>query len=114
MMRKRAAKLGENASWSSRVWKAASPEMRWGQPRTQEYVRQRYSLMLFDNPNQRKTAMEPEGLLLNRLRWGLDSVLSKLGATSTGPDHFRAAVESPPIGQRATAARPETAHRASL
>jgi len=62
-----------------------------------EYVRQSYSLMLFDNPNQRKTAMEPQWLLLNRLQWGLNSVLSKLGATSDWPSHFRGAVESPPI-----------------
>lgn len=73
---------------------------------TDEYVRQSYSLMLFDNPNQRKTAMPPEWLLLNRLQWGLNAVLSKLEATADWPAIFRAAVESPPIGSR----EPQAAH----
>lgn len=83
---------------------------------TDEYVRQSYSLMLFDNPNQRKTAMEPEWLLLNRLQWGLNSVLSKLGATSNWPAHFRAAVESAPIGSRDLSAHTpaQSAREASL
>ena len=62
---------------------------------TDEYVRESYGLMIFDNPNQRKTACPPEWLLLNRLQWGLNAVLAKLGATAPWPVHFRAAAVSP-------------------
>ncbi len=62
---------------------------------TDEYVRESYGLLLFDNPNQRKMAMPPEWLLLNRLQWGMNAVLAKLEATAPWPDHFRAAVTSP-------------------
>lgn len=63
-----------------------------------EYVRQSYGLMLFENPNQRLTACPPEWLLLNRLQWGLNAVLAKLGATAPWPETFRAAVEAPFVG----------------
>lgn len=62
---------------------------------TEDYVRASYGPLLFDNPNQRKMAMPPEWLLLNRLQWGLNAVLAKLRATGPFPDHFRAAVEAP-------------------
>jgi len=61
---------------------------------TDEYVRESYGTLLFDNPNQRRTAMPPEWLLLNRLQWGLNAVLAQLEATAAWPDAFRAAVES--------------------
>lgn len=55
---------------------------------TDEYVRKSYGLMIFENPNQRRTACPPEWLLLNRLQWGLNAVLAKLEATAPWPDHF--------------------------
>ncbi|MCA9645516.1 MAG: AarF/ABC1/UbiB kinase family protein [Polyangiaceae bacterium] len=65
---------------------------------THEYVQQSYALLLFDNPNKLKTAMPPEWLFLNRLQWGLNSVLAYLDATGPWPDIWRAAVESPTPG----------------
>jgi predicted unusual protein kinase regulating ubiquinone biosynthesis (AarF/ABC1/UbiB family) len=55
---------------------------------TDDYVRKSYGLMIFENPNQRRTACPPEWLLLNRLQWGLNAVLAKLEATAPWPDHF--------------------------
>jgi predicted unusual protein kinase regulating ubiquinone biosynthesis (AarF/ABC1/UbiB family) len=62
---------------------------------TDAYVRESYGLMIFDNPNQRRTAMPREWLLLNRLQWGLNAVLAKLGGTAPWPDHFAHAVRGP-------------------
>lgn len=59
-----------------------------------EYVRESYGKLIFDNPNQRKTAMPAEWVYLNRLQWGLNSVLAHLGATGPWGEIFRAAVES--------------------
>lgn len=59
-----------------------------------DYVRQSYGLLLFDNPNARRTACPPAWLYLNRLQWGLNSVLAQLRATGPWPDLWRAAVES--------------------
>ena len=80
---------------------------------TDDYVRESYGLLLFDNPNQRKTAFPPEWLLLNRLQWGLNAVLSKLEATAPWPDHFAAAARAPfggdhprRIVEKPTAAQP--------
>lgn len=58
---------------------------------TEDYVRESYGLMIFENPNQRRTAMPPEWLLLNRLQWGLNAVLAKLEATAPWPEHFERA-----------------------
>lgn len=60
-----------------------------------EYVKKSYGLMIFENPNQRRTACPPEWLLLNRLQWGLNAVLAKLGATAPWPDHFERAARTP-------------------
>jgi predicted unusual protein kinase regulating ubiquinone biosynthesis (AarF/ABC1/UbiB family) len=62
---------------------------------TDDYVKESYGLMLFDNPNQRRTACPPEWLLLNRLQWGLNAVLAKLHATAPWPEHFGRAARSP-------------------
>ncbi len=62
------------------------------------YVRKSYGLMIFENPNQRRTAMPPEWLLLNRLQWGLNAVLAKLQATAPWPDHFSSAARGPFVG----------------
>src|SRR6185437_303808 len=60
-----------------------------------EYVRQSYGLLLFDNPNQRKSALPPEWLLLNRLQWGMNAVLAKLSATGRWPDYFSEHARAP-------------------
>lgn len=62
---------------------------------THEYVRESYGLMIFDNPNRFRTAMPPEWLLLNRLQWGLTSVLAHLGARVRWGDILREVVETP-------------------
>jgi hypothetical protein len=62
---------------------------------TDDYVRESYGLMIFENPNQRKTACPPEWLLLNRLQWGLNAVLAKLHATARWPEHFARAARGP-------------------
>lgn len=41
--------------------------------------------------------MPPEWLLLNRLQWGLNSVLAHLGASARWGEVFRAAVEGPTL-----------------
>jgi predicted unusual protein kinase regulating ubiquinone biosynthesis (AarF/ABC1/UbiB family) len=62
---------------------------------TDEYVRKGYGLLLFDNPNKRHTNMPPQWLLLNRLQFGMNAVLSKLRATAPWPQHFRDAASAP-------------------
>jgi predicted unusual protein kinase regulating ubiquinone biosynthesis (AarF/ABC1/UbiB family) len=61
---------------------------------TDDYVRESYGLMIFENPNQRRTGCPPEWLLLNRLQWGLNAVLAKLEATAPWPVHFARAARS--------------------
>jgi predicted unusual protein kinase regulating ubiquinone biosynthesis (AarF/ABC1/UbiB family) len=77
---------------------------------TDDYVRRSYGLLLFDNPNRARTSMPPEFLLLNRLQFGMDAVLAKLGATAPWPDHFKDAASAPfgsawPVSRRARARR---------
>ncbi len=62
---------------------------------TDEYVRESYDLLVLKSPNQRSAALPPEWLLLNRLQWGMNSVLAQLGATASWGTHFRRAAESP-------------------
>ncbi len=61
---------------------------------TDEYVRESYDLLVLKSPNQRSTGLPPEWLLLNRLQWGMNSVLAQLGATAHWGTHFRRAAES--------------------
>lgn len=62
---------------------------------THEYVKESYAVLLFDNPNQRRMSMPAEWVFLNRLQWGLNSILAALGATGAWGEIFRPAVESP-------------------
>jgi len=64
---------------------------------THEYVKESYGMLIFDNPNRFTGKMPPEWLFLNRLQWGLNSVLAHLGATAPWGEIWRAAVESPTI-----------------
>ncbi len=68
---------------------------------TDDYVRESYGTLLFENPNQRKLGCPPEWLLLNRLQWGLNAVLAKLEATGPWPDVFGGAARSPFLGEAA-------------
>jgi predicted unusual protein kinase regulating ubiquinone biosynthesis (AarF/ABC1/UbiB family) len=66
---------------------------------TQEYVGESYDRLLF---NQKVTAMistPPEWLLINRVHWGLNSVLARLGATGDWGRHWHDAIwsETKPI-----------------
>lgn len=62
---------------------------------TDAYVRESYDLLVLKSPNQRSTGMPPEWLLLNRLQWGMNSVLAQLGATGRWGEMFRRSAESP-------------------
>jgi predicted unusual protein kinase regulating ubiquinone biosynthesis (AarF/ABC1/UbiB family) len=62
---------------------------------THDYVQQSYGILLFDNPNQRKTAMPASWVYLNRLQWGLNSVLASLEARAPWREIYRAAIDSP-------------------
>lgn len=64
---------------------------------THEYVKESYGMLLFDNPNRFTGRMPPEWLFLNRLQWGLNSVLAYLGATAPWGEIWRAGVESPTV-----------------
>jgi predicted unusual protein kinase regulating ubiquinone biosynthesis (AarF/ABC1/UbiB family) len=59
------------------------------------YVQQSYGILIFDNPNQRITTMPASFVYLNRLQWGLNSVLATLGASGPWAELYRAAIESP-------------------
>ncbi len=62
---------------------------------TQEYVQESYGVLLFDNPNRMRMAMPAEWVFLNRLQWGLNSILASLNASGGWGEIFRPAVESP-------------------
>jgi predicted unusual protein kinase regulating ubiquinone biosynthesis (AarF/ABC1/UbiB family) len=62
---------------------------------TQAYVKRVWDVLVFDSPNKRKTKMPPEWLLVNRLQWGLNSVLAKMGARGDFSKIFREVVETP-------------------
>jgi len=64
---------------------------------THEYVKESYGVLLFDNPNRFSAAMPREWLFLNRLQWGLNSVLAHLGATALWGEIWCAAIESPTV-----------------
>lgn len=61
----------------------------------EEYVKKSYQLLLWKNPNRNRQGMPREWLFLNRLQWGLNSVLAHLHATADWPGMWRAALESP-------------------
>ncbi|MCA9654181.1 MAG: AarF/ABC1/UbiB kinase family protein [Myxococcales bacterium] len=64
---------------------------------THEYVKESYAKLIFDNPNRWSGAMPPEWLFLNRLQWGLNSVLAYLNAAAPWGELWRAGVESPSV-----------------
>ena len=62
---------------------------------TQDYVRESYGLMIFDNPNRFKTAMPSQWVFLNRLQWGLNSILAALNASARYGVLYREALDLP-------------------
>ncbi|MCA9710233.1 MAG: AarF/ABC1/UbiB kinase family protein [Myxococcales bacterium] len=64
---------------------------------THEYVKESYGMLIFDNPNRYSGRMPPEWLFLNRLQWGLNSVLAYLHATAPWGEIWRAGIESPTV-----------------
>lgn len=72
---------------------------------TAEYNRRSYDLLLWGNPNKRDATLPPDWLLVNRLQWGLNSVLAQLGASVVWGDLFRSALEEPPAVNATPAVR---------
>ena len=62
---------------------------------THDYVTESYDLMLFKSTNKMTAGMPAEWLFLNRLQWGLNSVLAHLGATGRWPELWLNAITSP-------------------
>lgn len=62
---------------------------------TQDYVRESYDILLFKNPNRGSANLSPEWLFLNRLQWGLNSVLALLDAEGPFRDLWHAFVNGP-------------------
>lgn len=61
---------------------------------TKAYMSQLYDNILWKNPNRWSLSLPPNQLFVNRLQWGLFSVLADLNAAVVYRDTFRAAVES--------------------
>ncbi len=62
---------------------------------TQDYVRQIWRVLLWNNPNLRTMRLPPQWLLVQRLQWGLYSVLALLGAQGDFGEPFRRWLDSP-------------------
>ena len=60
---------------------------------THEYVAKSFDTLMFNNPNKYSTAIPPDWLFVNRLQWGLNSVLAHLNATADWGALFRRALE---------------------
>ncbi|MBX2797166.1 MAG: AarF/ABC1/UbiB kinase family protein [Myxococcales bacterium] len=62
---------------------------------THDYVRRSWSLLTWNNPNLRHTRMPGPWVLVQRLQWGLNSVLALLNAEADFGTLFRAALDHP-------------------
>jgi predicted unusual protein kinase regulating ubiquinone biosynthesis (AarF/ABC1/UbiB family) len=62
---------------------------------TQDYVEESYGRILFDKKAMAMLSTPPEWLLLNRVHWGLNSVLGRLEATADWRAHWTRAVSRP-------------------
>ena len=62
---------------------------------THAYVAESFDKLMFNNPNKYSTAIPPDWLFVNRLQWGLNSVLAHLNATADWGALLRSAVEQP-------------------
>ncbi len=92
----RPKKFDWDAQWAAMQY-LYRPFMAGGEPFRYDhaYVQRSYGVLIFDNPNQRITTMPASFVYLNRLQWGLNSVLATLGATGPWPALYRAALDSP-------------------
>jgi len=89
-------KFDWDAQWASMEY-LYRPFLAPGFRYTHDYVQQSYGILLFDNPNQRRTAMPAAFVYLNRLQWGLNSVLATLEADGPWPTIYREAIDSPTV-----------------
>ena len=62
---------------------------------TQDYVSESYEKILFNKKTMKMLNTPPEWLLLNRVHWGLNSILGRLEASGHWGDLWREAVSSP-------------------
>jgi predicted unusual protein kinase regulating ubiquinone biosynthesis (AarF/ABC1/UbiB family) len=62
---------------------------------THEHIAKSFDVLMWQNPNKFKITMPPEWLFLNRLQWGLQSVLAQLGATARWGQLWRDAIDTP-------------------
>lgn len=62
---------------------------------SREYIRECHERVLWQNRNRFHLKLPPNQLFVNRLQWGLFSVLTDLNAEAVYRDRFRAAVEAP-------------------
>jgi predicted unusual protein kinase regulating ubiquinone biosynthesis (AarF/ABC1/UbiB family) len=90
-------KFDWDAQWASMEYFYRPFKQRTPFHYTHDYVQQSYGVLIFDNPNQRRTAMPASYVYLDRLQWGLNSVLATLEATGPWRELYRAAIESPTV-----------------
>jgi predicted unusual protein kinase regulating ubiquinone biosynthesis (AarF/ABC1/UbiB family) len=88
-------KFDWDAQWASMEYLYRPLKQRAPFRYSHDYVSQSYGVLLFDNPNQRRTAMPGSWVYLNRLQWGLNSVLAGLEASGPWRELYRAAIDSP-------------------
>ncbi len=62
---------------------------------SRDYIRECHERILWQNRNRWHLSLPPNQLFVNRLQWGLYSVLADLNAEALYRDLFRAAVEAP-------------------
>lgn len=62
---------------------------------THDYVRRSYDLLIWSNPNARFMSFPREWLWVNRLVWGLNSVLAHLEASGPWAELWWEAIEGP-------------------
>ena len=79
---------------------------------TREFAADAIRKAKFDNPNLRRTAIPPEWVLLNRLQWGLFSVLGRLNAEGDFATPFWDAIDGPTEIVQRPAISPGVAHGA--
>jgi len=82
-------KFDWDAQWASMEYLYRPVKTRAPFRYTHDYVQQSYGVLIFDNPNQRRTAMPASYVYLNRLQWGLNSVLATLEATGRWYEPYR-------------------------
>jgi hypothetical protein len=62
---------------------------------THDFISAVHDRLIFQNRNKLKLALPADWLFVNRLQFGLFSVLAHLGASATWGELLRAAIEAP-------------------